>query len=271
MHKTGETITVQFCVSDPATAGLVNADALPTGVLALNGANNAATVTITNLATGIYRAAVTLPTLTDGDELQLRIAATVGGVAGGGIVWHGYGVTKRPADVFAALPAALTAAAVWSYVTRTLTQTAAQVAAALAGSDLTIHRGDTFSATLTGLGSLPGRTALWFTVKRTPASEADSAAKIQIEETAGLTTLNGADYATPAHGSLSVNGGENAVTIAIHGIATAQLSVGQQWEYDLQVLDADGDPYTIAEGQLTVDADVTRALTDPESSSSPGP
>lgn len=101
MHKTGETVTVQFFVSDPATSGLVDADALPTGVLVLNGVDNAAAVTVTNLATGIYRAAVTLPAITDGDELQLRIAATVGGVDGGGIVWQGYGVTKRPAEVYA--------------------------------------------------------------------------------------------------------------------------------------------------------------------------
>ena len=55
MFKTGETVTVQFCVSDPDTAGLVDADALPTGTLVLNGVDNAATVTVTNLATGVYR------------------------------------------------------------------------------------------------------------------------------------------------------------------------------------------------------------------------
>jgi len=163
------------------------------------------------------------------------------------------------------------AAAVWAYATRTLTQTAAQVADALEGEDLTIHRGDSYAATLTSLGNLSGRTALWMTVKRTPASDLDSQAKIQITETDGLLTLNGADYATPAHGSLTVNAEENAVTIALHGIATALLSVGQQWEYDLQVVDADGDPYTIAVGQVTVNADVTRATEAESSSSSPGP
>lgn len=256
MNKTGETVTVQFCVSDPATSGLVDADALPTGTLVLNGVNNAATVTVTNLATGVYRAAVTLPTIADGDELQLRIAATVGEVAGGGVVWQGEGVTKRPAET-------------WSITPRTLTQTAAQVAAALAGEDLTIHRGDSFAATLTGLGSLPGRTYLWLTIKRQPERETDAEARIQITEADGLTIVNGAAYATAAHGSLTVNAGEDAVTIAIHGIATALLSAGQQWHYDLQVLDADGDPYTIAEGLVTVDADVTRA-TEAPSSSSPG-
>jgi hypothetical protein len=105
MHKTGETVTVQFCVSDPDTAGLVDADSLPTGVLVLNGANNAATVTVANVSTGVYSASVTLPTITDGDELQIRIAATVATVAGGGVVWQGIGCTKRPADVSAELAA----------------------------------------------------------------------------------------------------------------------------------------------------------------------
>jgi hypothetical protein len=105
MHKTGETVAVQFCVSDPATGGLVNADALPTGSLILNGVANAATVTVANVSMGVYSASVTLPTVTDGDKLQLRIAATVATVAGGGIVWQGEGVTKRPADVSAELAA----------------------------------------------------------------------------------------------------------------------------------------------------------------------
>jgi len=267
MHKTGETVTVQFFVSDPATGGLVDADALPTGVLVLNGVDNAAAVTVTNLATGIYRAAVTLPAITDGDELQLRIAATVGGVDGGGIVWQGYGVTKRPADV----TGGATAAQVWANSERTLTQTAAQVADALDGEDLTIHRGDAFSATLTGL-TITGRTYLWFTVKATPEREADSAAKIQISEAVGLEVLNGDDYATAADGSLTVNAEGTAVTIAIEAAATAELSVGQRWKYDLQILDAEWKTKTVAEGELTVDADVTRAIAAPaSSSSSPGP
>jgi len=178
-------------------------------------------------------------------------------------------VTIEDEDAIDALQAAAAAAAgdVWSHTPRTLTQTAAQVADALDGETLTIHRGDSFSATLTGLGSLTGRTAMWFTVKKTPAAELDADAKIQIGESDGLTRLNGEAYATPLHGSLTVDG--TSVTIAIHGLATAQLSVGHRWWYDLQVIDADGDPYTIAVGYVTVNADVTRA-TEAPASSSPG-
>ena len=209
---------------------------------------------------------------------------TIGGTVDGGVVlgypielaisaWDELKSEHTTAGTFglwlgtdlAALIEAISLDGVWSYATRTLTQTAAQVADALDGENLTIHRGDTFSATLTGLGSLTGRTALWFTVKRTPATDLDAAAKIQIEETDGLTILNGESYATAVHGSLTV--GSGTVAISIHGLATAQLSPMQGLYYDLQVIDADGDPITIAEGRVDVDADVTRATA---AASSPG-
>lgn len=98
-HKTGETVTIDFTTASPTTGAAANADSLPTGSLVLNGTDNAATVTVTNKEVGVYKAAVTLPTVTDGDELQLRIAATVGGVAGKGVIWTGAGVTSRAADL----------------------------------------------------------------------------------------------------------------------------------------------------------------------------
>jgi hypothetical protein len=158
MHKTGETVTIDFCTSSPTTGEAADATGTPTGTLVLNGTDNGATVTVTNKATGVYKAAVTLPTVTDGDELQLRIAATVGGVAGKAVIWTGVGVTVRPAEVSAdvdalitvsagiledtgvSIPALIdalpTAAEVWSAGTRTLTSngndpTAAAIASAV--------------------------------------------------------------------------------------------------------------------------------------------
>jgi len=96
-------------VQVPATGALTDADALPAGVLVLNGVNNAAVVTVANIATGIYTAAVTLPTLAAGDEVQIRIAATVGGVAGGAIVWQDWGDTKLASDLLGA------GAITWTY------------------------------------------------------------------------------------------------------------------------------------------------------------
>lgn len=149
------------------------------------------------------------------------------------------------------------AGSVWSHATRTLTQTAAQIADAVSGDDLTIHRGDTFSATLTGLGDIAARDALYWTVKKA-ASQADSLATIQVEETAGLARLNGAE-GTDGDGSLTVNDEDTgAVTLALEAAATSQLSPGT-YVYDIQMVSA-GDVTTLTAGGLTVVADVTRAI-----------
>ena len=110
MKKTGETIRSVFTVV--GTTGLVNADALPTGTLYVNNVASEATVTVANLAAGKYSATVTVPTVTDGDDLQLMISATVDAVAAANVVWIGEGCTKRPADVFASMALESTAIAI---------------------------------------------------------------------------------------------------------------------------------------------------------------
>jgi hypothetical protein len=70
-----------------STGVATNADSLPTGTLYVNGTADAASVTVTNVATGIYKAAVTLPTLAVGDVVDLRIAATVSSVADTEVIW----------------------------------------------------------------------------------------------------------------------------------------------------------------------------------------
>lgn len=85
----GQSLTVDFPVFS-STGALVNADSLPTGTLVINGTDNGATVTITNKATGIYKAAVTIPaTVAIGDVVQIRANATVSTVASGGYVFTG--------------------------------------------------------------------------------------------------------------------------------------------------------------------------------------
>lgn len=150
------------------------------------------------------------------------------------------------------------AAAVWSYVSRTLTMSSAQIASAVAGSEITIQRGDTLSAALTDIGSLTGRTKLWFTVK-TADDDADTAAFIQIEETAGLVRLNGA-AGTAGQGSITVTDAPTGdLTIALAAAATAQLSAGRRYRYDIQILTASG-VTTRTQGICRVSADVTRAV-----------
>ncbi len=86
--RSAQSITVEFTTSSPTTQAAANADSTPAGTLVVNGTDNAAAVTVTNVDTGRYKCAVTLPTLAVGDVVELSVAATVGGVAGKRIVWR---------------------------------------------------------------------------------------------------------------------------------------------------------------------------------------
>lgn len=97
--KTGDTIAAVFTTQSPTTGAATNADSTPTGTLVINGVDNAAAVTVTNRATGDYKAAVTLPAVATADTVQILIAATVGGVSGKRVVWSSDGTTKRVPDL----------------------------------------------------------------------------------------------------------------------------------------------------------------------------
>lgn len=85
--RSGQTINKVFVTHRIDTGAAVNADSLPTGTLFVNGIADAATVTITNIATGRYRATVTLPTLAFGDMAEILVSATVNSVSQNGIIW----------------------------------------------------------------------------------------------------------------------------------------------------------------------------------------
>lgn len=97
--KSGQSVTVLFATANASTGAAADASSTPTGTLYVNGTSNAASVTVTNKATGVYSAAVTLPSLSAGDIVSLRIAATVATVAGEGIVWQDVSDTKRVSDL----------------------------------------------------------------------------------------------------------------------------------------------------------------------------
>lgn len=141
----------------------------------------------------------------------------------------------------------------------TLTTAGAVLAAALSGTTVTIRRGDSLSLAITGLGDISGRTSLWFSVK-TADSQADTAAIIQIEETAGLVYFNGADAsARAANGSITVDDAvAGDITVALDEVETDDL-VPNSLTYDVQVLDG-GDITTLTEGIANVVADITRAV-----------
>lgn len=175
--------------------------------------------------------------------------------------------TTLTAAIVAALTAATAylaaiAAAVWAYATRTLTQSAASVTSTVSGTTITATRGDTLSASLAGLGNISTRSKLWFAVKVDPDNQTDSSATLLIEETAGLTVVEAAPYATTTDGSISVtNETTGALTITVKPAVTDDLDVGT-YRYDVQMLTTTGVVTTLTTGNFVVDVttDVTRAI-----------
>lgn len=148
---------------------------------------------------------------------------------------------------------------VWSATGRTLTQTAAEVQEAMTGTNIVIHRGDTWAWSLTGLGDIRTRTKLYFTLKSSTI-HSDAEALVQIEETAGLLRLNGAAATDAMLGDITVNDAtEGDITITLSAAATAQLQEASNLVYDVQMITPDGVD-TLTQAKASVTADVTRAV-----------
>lgn len=149
--------------------------------------------------------------------------------------------------------------AVWTRTPRTLTQSGASVASTVAGSTITVKRGDSLSAALTSLGNITGYTNIWFTVKEKVA-DLDTAAIILIDKTTGLLFLNGAAAAVPGNGSITVDdAAAGDITIALQEAETDDLAPDSGLYYDVQVLLA-GAVTTLTEGACNISGDVTRRI-----------
>jgi len=132
--------------------------------------------------------------------------------------------------------------------------------------DFTITRGDTWedTSTFTSLGDISSRSKLWLTLKASKG-DADTAAIVQIEETALLGYLNGAAPVSPVvagDGTLTVTD-ENAgdVTPKLEAQATYYLPPRAKIAYDLQMLaDDEVTVTTLKSGWCEIVGDVTRVI-----------
>ena len=129
------------------------------------------------------------------------------------------------------------------------------------GKRIYVKRGDSFSASLTGLGSIANRSKLWFTVRKSK-SDLDIEVVIQIEVTAGLVRVNGMDAsARSSNGSITVDDEDAGnITIELDEAETRALSRASDLYYDVQVLTTGGDVNTLTYGDLDVVLDVARAV-----------
>ncbi len=150
--------------------------------------------------------------------------------------------------------------ALWAHETRTITQTGATLAAAVAGGLVTIQRGDSFSATFTGLSDSTNHSKLWFTVKRN-LDDADAAAIIQIDHATGLLYLNATAVpaARNANGTLTLPNTASA-TVTLDEVETDDLVPAEGLYWDLQMLDTGGTVTTLTSGPCNIVADVSRIV-----------
>lgn len=169
------------------------------------------------------------------------------------------------ADSFSAEALEAIAAAVYTRIAGR----SAEVVSALAGDELSLHRGDLWEQPFTGLGSLAGRTRLWFSLKRNVTQE-DSAAVVQITEDDGLLVVNGeavgpeGTFSDPTLAEIVIDDeAAGDITVRIKGLVTAALSPAVGLLYDVQILDANDQPATLTHATLTITGDVTRAVTRP--------
>ena len=138
-------------------------------------------------------------------------------------------------------------------------QSPATVAAAVAGTAIAIHRGNSFSKSVTAFGNISTRTKLWFSVKAA-YEDTDAESVVQIEESGGLVYLNGA-ATTTTNGSLTVTDATTgAFTIVLKPAATAALTLQSGLVYDIKCLLAAGTTITTAPISAEVTPNVTLAV-----------
>jgi hypothetical protein len=87
--RTGQVVTDEFTTRRFDTGVSANADTLPTAVLVKNGVDQADVVTITNVGTGRYKFAVTMPTIAYGDVVSVVVTAIVNAVTDRDVIWRG--------------------------------------------------------------------------------------------------------------------------------------------------------------------------------------
>ena len=148
---------------------------------------------------------------------------------------------------------------VWLSATRTLTQSAAQVTSILSGSTITIQRGDSFTISFTGLGSIVDRSELWFTAKSS-RGDADSNSKIMVTEGSGLRYINGSVPSSSNNGAIVVSDAVlGNIAISVIAAESACLMQGNGIFWDTQVKRSSGSVNTLSGGIFNITGDITRA------------
>lgn len=269
--QSAQSVTVSFDVHNPATGAAANYSSA-TGTLIVNGTDDAAVVSLTNVATGRYKAAVTLPALTRGDRVEMNIAYTVGGVSGNAIIWRDYAdeVLSTSAQTTASAirtavglatanldtqlagisvgSTGLTASGVWSYGQRTLTDQRTFLVPTLQRKHRQVVQGDDYSATARALYVLASDGGEWptdlslYTWSAVLTKDPDN----DNTGTASLTV-------TPV--AVTSTGASRYLRVPLTSAQTGALALGA-YNYDVQGTKS-GEKWTVETGTLDVAEDYT--------------
>ena len=249
----GNDLVFSITTHDPDTGILTDADSAPS--YRVYEEETAVAILTGNMAklddaytTGFYTELIAC-TAANGFEndksYTVYIEATVDGDTGG--ICYGFLVQTVADDV-------------WSSGTRTLTQSAAQVISVVRGSAITLPRATYWSFSITGMGSVADKTKLYFTIKH-KRTDADSAALVQIEESAGLLYLNSSTAGTPGNGTLTVDDAvAGNVTITLTDDETTKLTEIRSLYYDFKKITAAGS-YIMTSGRFNISDVVTESIT----------
>lgn len=176
--KPSDVVSIQFTTQNATTGAAANADSLPTGVLVKNGDDTAETVTVSNIATGVYKASVTIPSgYVAGDEVQLRIAATVAGVAGKAVVWGAEVDTARVSETYARIGAPAGASI------------AADINAVPTAAEIDTELSSNHGAGAWGSGGNGGALTLTYTLTSSVDSTPIEGALVELYAESGMVTL----------------------------------------------------------------------------------
>jgi hypothetical protein len=189
----------------------------------------------------------------------MKLAPTAGSPATGSIDKHLDDIAGRCDDLLEDTGTTLPAQIAALNATIALTQTTPASSGSLA---LTTHHTWRQTITSTSTAALGAATKLWLAVKRHRTDD-DEDAVFFVEQTAGLTVLDGAAYTTVAHGSLTVTGESGDWDIACYlnanALALLEEYVGEELAAALKAQVA-GDDTLVWSGTATIEQGIVQAV-----------
>lgn len=132
-------------------------------------------------------------------------------------------------------------------------------AQSLGQSELTLHRGSTWTPSTTVL-SLTAGDKCYFTMKVSGEDDTDAEAVLQAHSEGGLLVLNGEEARDSTLATIEHDGTRWNVTIDAD--ATAEIDPGQ-YDFDIKRIASNGTIAVLAAGTIEVVPDVTRAVANP--------